>query len=109
MTTFIANPFPVHVAARHAVGAGKPAGIQELTSEEIDQVQGGVLAAGAVVGAVVGGYAAWHSGGNAGQIAAGALLGGVSGFYCGLGMFGSAATTGIMSSFAGGGGRWTSR
>lgn len=109
MTAFIAHQSSVHAVARRDVETGEPVGIQELTSEEIDQVQGGVLAAGAVVGAVVGGYAAWHSGGNAGQIAAGALLGGVSGFYCGLGMFGAAAATGIMSSFAGGGGRWTSR
>ncbi len=47
------------------------------------------VAAGALAGAALGGYSAWHGGGNAGQVVAGALLGGVSGFYGGLGMWGS--------------------
>jgi hypothetical protein len=85
--------------------------MRELNEFEAIEASGGVLPAAVVgstaVGIIVGGYSAWHSGGNAGQIAAGAILGGVSGFYGGLGMFGSAIATGAFSAFAGGGGRWT--
>lgn len=73
-----------------------------LSTDEVENVVGGALAAGAVAGAVVGGYSAWHSGGNAGQIAAGAILGGVSGFFGGVGMWGSSVATGVFSAFAGG-------
>ena len=83
-------------------------GMQELTPEEIDQVHGGVVPAVLVAaGAVGGAYAAWHSGGNAGQIAAGAILGGVAGMYGALGMVGRATAVTAISSFAGGGGVWT--
>ena len=69
-------------------------------------MHGGVGPTGVAVGAIVGGYRAYHNGGNAGQIVAGAIFGGVTGFFGGLGMWGSAAVTGIMGSFVGGGGVW---
>ncbi len=83
---------------------------QRLTSDQTEEVAGGLapVAAGALAGAALGGYSAWHGGGNAGQVVAGALLGGVSGFYGGLGMWGSSIASGVFSSFVGGGGgRWT--
>ena len=84
--------------------------MQELTIDQTEEVAGGLapVAAGALAGAALGGYSAWHGGGNAGQVVAGALLGGVSRFYGGLGMWGSSIASGVFSSFVGGGGgRWT--
>jgi hypothetical protein len=80
-----------------------------LAEDQLEEVAGGLLVAGAIAGAIVGGYGPWHSGGNAGQIVAGAILGGVGGFYGGVGMWGSAVATGVFSSFAGGGGRWVQK
>ncbi len=83
-------------------------GMQELTPEEIDQVHGGVAPAVLVAaGAIGGAYATWHSGGNAAQIAAGAILGGVAGMYGALGLVGRATAVTAITSFAGGGGVWT--
>ncbi len=108
MTSVFAAPSPTYASAMHAHREGEIEGIQELTQEEIDQVNGGILPAVIVAGgAAAGAYSAWHSGGNAGQIAAGAILGGVAGMYGALGMVGSATAVTMIGSFAGGGGVWT--
>lgn len=81
-----------------------------ITGDQIEEVGGGVapVVGGTLVGAALGGYSAWHGGGNAIQVVAGAMLGGVSGFYGGLGMWGSSFAAGAFSTFVGGGGgRWS--
>jgi lactobin A/cerein 7B family class IIb bacteriocin len=108
MTSTCATLSPMYSTAIQAHQSAEFQGIQELTEEEIDQVNGGILPAVIVAGgAVAGAYSAWHSGGNAGQIAAGAILGGVAGMYGALGMVGSATAVTMIGSFAGGGGVWT--
>lgn len=51
--------------------------IRELSLDEIEDVNGGLLAFGAAVGA-------WAGGGDLGEIVAGAAMGGLSGFFGGL-------------------------
>lgn len=74
--------------------------MRELTSEEIEQVSGGVGPYGAVFGGVAGGIYAAADGGNFGQIAAGAALGAVSGFFGGIAAVTSGATRLMFSAYA---------
>ena len=87
--------------------------MRELTSEEIDQVSGGVGVLGAGIGAAIGVGGAIVNGGSLGQVVGAGILGGVSGFFGGIATSSMAPTfarsmfslfsveTGIMSGAAG--------
>ncbi len=87
--------------------------MRELTSEEIEQVGGGVGLLGAGIGAAIGGGSALFNGASPGQVVGATILGGVSGFFGGIAtssfagsaarsMFGTfSVETGILSSAAG--------
>ncbi|MEW5683129.1 MAG: hypothetical protein AB1780_12165 [Pseudomonadota bacterium] len=59
--------------------------MQELTFEQVEEVNGGVGPWGAVVGGVVAGGQAALSGKSGGQIAGALFLGAASGFFGGAG------------------------
>jgi hypothetical protein len=59
--------------------------MRELNVNEIKEVNGGVLAFGAAIGAIAGGVSAYADGGDFGDIVAGAFVGGASGFFGGAG------------------------
>ncbi len=65
--------------------------MRELTIEEMDQVDGGVVWFGAAAGAIYGGYKAYEAGGGAGAIMGGAALGAATGVFGGV----AAATSGF--------------
>ncbi len=87
--------------------------MRELTSEEIEQVGGGVGLFGAGIGAAIGGGSAVFNGASLGQVVGATILGGVSGFFGGIAtsryasgaasfLFGAySVESGIMSSAAG--------
>ena len=74
--------------------------MRELTSEEIEQVSGGVGVLGAVIGAVVGGGSAAFNGGNVGNIIGGAALGAVSGFFGGIATASTGLARGLFSVYS---------
>lgn len=54
--------------------------MRELTESEIDEVSGGGLIAGAIVGGVAAGVGAAYAGGSAFEVLGATVLGGASGF-----------------------------
>jgi hypothetical protein len=59
--------------------------MHELNVNEIEEVNGGVLAFGAAAGAIAGGGSAWANGGSLGDIVTGAAFGAIGGFFGGAG------------------------
>lgn len=65
--------------------------MRELTIEEMERVDGGVVWFGAAAGAIYGGYMAYESGGGAAAIIGGAAMGAATGVFGGV----AGATTGF--------------
>jgi len=65
--------------------------MRELTIEEMEQVDGGVVWFGAAAGAIYGGYMAYEAGGGVGAVLGGAAMGAATGIFGGV----AAATTGF--------------